>query len=350
MLARTLAVLGYAACSVAPKHAVPVSLVVEGDRAAVGALGPGDVEGLELRVVDVPPVVHTPPSSDAPAITKARSAYASGEFDTCRAHVAPLDLVAMLSSGRRDLAARALALDAACAWGGLAKTDAQRIAARFASFGLELPAQVVAPDVEAMIGEASAAAGRSPRHAITIRGVQGARLSLDGRAAGCVLPCTLDVASGDHVLAAFADGFVDAARLVRVPETTSVELSQPPASPELAARQWRARRDRGAPTTDPTGLALLARVARAPRIAVLYGSDRLDGALLVDGVIRARGVRDRGEGATLVRELAYDSGVLERPSVLQRPWFWIVVSGLTLAVAGATVAYIYEPETRTVIR
>jgi hypothetical protein len=38
----------------------------------------------------------------------------------------------------------------------------------------------------------------------------------------------------------------------------------------------------------------------------------------------------RGATPQLVREFAYDAGILQRPRVWQRPWFWIAVTGATL--------------------
>src|SRR4051812_22265402 len=64
------------ACAPAPKHALAVALLVEGDAAAVGALPPGAVPGLELRALALP-APAPPPASDAAAlVTRARSAYA----------------------------------------------------------------------------------------------------------------------------------------------------------------------------------------------------------------------------------------------------------------------------------
>jgi cytochrome b subunit of formate dehydrogenase len=50
-----------------------------------------------------------------------------------------------------------------------------------------------------------------------------------------------------------------------------------------------------------------------------------------------------------VRELAYDAGLLRRPHVWQRPWFWIAVTGVTLALSGAIVYAVYEPDVQTMV-
>lgn len=347
MLARWMILLTLGACAPALKHPISVAILVEADPTAVGELAPHAVAGLELRTVELPAPPAVPTDVSAPVITRARAAYASGDLDACRSELAKVDVVHLLAAANRALASRAITLEAACAWGALAKTDAKTAAARIASFGLELPESAVAPDVEQLIGTAVADAGKAPRHQLAVQGETGARLSIDGRSAGCTLPCTLDVAGGDHVLAVEADGFMPAFRLVRTPETTQVNIAQQPASAQLAAQQWRARLGRGLPGTDAVGVALIAKLAGDQRIAVLRGGTQLEGAIIVDGALRAQAVRDRGQGPALVRELAYDGGVLQRPTVWQRPWFWIAVSGAAVAVAGAIVWATYEPDIQT---
>jgi hypothetical protein len=335
------------ACGSAPKHAIAVAVLVEGDAAAVGAVAPDAVPGLELRALALPAPAPAPANAAAALVTRARSAYAQGDHDACRAELARVELVRVLAAGDRNLAARAVTLEAACAYGARRPADAQAASTRLAALGLALPEAAVAIEVEAMIGKAIAAVGRGPRHGLAVTGEAGARLAVDGRPAGCALPCTIDLPAGDHVLAADADGFEPAARLVRVPDTRTVALEQVPASPELAARQWRARLGRGLSPTDPTGVALIARLARSPRVVLLRGGERVDGALVVDGALAASGARRRGEAPALVRELAYDARVLRRPPVWARPWFWIAASGATLLAAAAVVAVTYEPDVRT---
>ncbi len=324
-----------------------MAILVEADAAAVGELAPRSVAGLELRTVEIPSPPAAPIDVAAPVITRARAAYASGDFDACRSELAKVDVVQLLVAQNRALASRAITLEAACAWGALAKADARTAAARLASFGLELPVSAVAPDVEQLIGAAVATSGKEPRHQLAVEGEVGARLALDGRPAGCTLPCTLDVSGGDHVLAVDTDGFMPASRVVRAPDITQIKLAQQPASAQLAAQQWRARIGRGLPGTDAVGVSLIAKLAVEQRIAVLRGGSRLEGSIIVDGALRAQAVRDRGEGPPLVRELAYDGGVLQRPAVWQRPWFWIAASGAAVVIAGAIVWATYEPETRT---
>lgn len=351
MVARDIFILGFllglGACAATPKHPINVAILVDGDPAAVGDIPPRAVAGLELHTIELPAPPAPPPDDGAPGITRARAAYAGGDFDACRSELAKVDVIRLLVAANRALAARAITLEAACAWGALAKGEAQTAAMRLASFGLELPESAVAPDVEQLIGAAVAAAGTAPRHRLAVDGETGARLSIDGRPAGCALPCTLDVSGGEHVLAVEADGFMPASRLVRSPDLQEVTLAQEPASAQLAAQQWRARIGRGLPATDALGVALITKLAGHQRIALLRGGTRLEGALIVGGALRAQAVHDRAQGPALVRELAFDGGVLQRPAVWQRPWFWIAMSGAAIVIAGGIVAATYEPEIQT---
>jgi len=209
---------------------------------------------------------------------------------------------------------------------------------------------VVAPDVEQMIAGVITAHGRAPRVALAIHGEAGARLAIDGRPAGCAPPCTLDVAPGDHVLAIATDGFAPATRLVRVAAAQEVSLAQAPAAAALAAQQWRARRGRGLPGADAIGAKLIARFGKQRRIALLSGGARLEGALIVDGVVRARTERGPGEAPAALRELAYDASLLQRPTIFQRPWFWIALTGAAIAAGATTVWLVYQPDVMTELK
>ena len=54
---------------------------------------------------------------------------------------------------------------------------------------------------------------------LSIDGVSGARLVVDGRDAGCAVPCTIDLRPGDHVVAVTADGYLPASKQIRVPDS-----------------------------------------------------------------------------------------------------------------------------------
>ena len=151
----------------------------------------------------------------------------------------------------------------------------------------------------------------------------------------------MDLVPGDHVLAVSADGFADAHRQLRITDRAEITLAQPPADPALAAAQWRARAGRGLPALDAIGARLIARLGE-PRVAVLTGDPATrSGALIIDGAIAASA--SAASDATLLRELAYEAGVLHRPTLWQRPWFWIAVSGVALGVAAGIAALTYQP-------
>jgi hypothetical protein len=340
MLARRIVALaGLAACAPTPKHPIPVAVVVDGDRAAVGSLGA--VTGLELHELALPAPSAPPPDASAALVAGARTAYAKGDFDACRAQLDKLAIDKLLARGERALPARALAIETACAWGAMDKTAAAASAARLAAFGLDLPDVSLPPDVERVLGDAIAAAGAAKRAPFAVSGVAGARLVVDGRPAGCALPCAIDLPPGDHVLAVDADGYEPALRVVRTPDAASAQLEQTRAPAELAAQQWRARVGRGLPPADVTGAALLGALG-GTRVAHLHGESRVSGSLVVDGKLVATATRDRGDSSALVRELAYDGGVLPRPAVWQRPWFWIAASGAVALVAGTIIAVTYQ--------
>nr|HEX4313545.1 PEGA domain-containing protein [Kofleriaceae bacterium] len=345
MMALAAAVACAPGCAATPRHAIPIAVVVDGDRAAVGALP--RVGGLELHEVALPEPPAQPADTAAPALVRARGAYQSGDLDACRRELAAVDVAAALARGDRDTAATALALDAGCAWANRAPADARADAARLASLGLALPAGLVPPDVEAVIGDAITGAGSAARVPLAIAGAAGARASVDGNPPACAVPCTLALAPGEHVVAVDTDGFVPAAQTVRLPDIAAVQLAQQPAPAALAAQQWRARVARGQPAADATGATLLARFASAPRVVYLHGDARVAGELVVDGKLVASIDRERGDTADAVRELAYDGGVLHRPAVWQRPWFWIAVAGVAVVAAGTIVAVTYTPSIRT---
>ncbi|HEY0191268.1 MAG TPA: hypothetical protein VGC42_09125 [Kofleriaceae bacterium] len=344
--ARVLA-LAVAGCGARAAHPIPVAVLVDGEPAPLLPAPPLPViDGLALHPLVIPAAPRAAPDDTAAPLARARQAYAAGDFEACRGELARIDVPRVLAGGARDLAARSLAFDAACAWGQQAQATARGLAARLASFGLALPDTQIAPDIEAVLGDAIVAAGNARAHALVVRGEPGARLRVDGQPPACALPCTVELVPGAHVLAVSADGFTDAMREVRIPDTTDVQLAQMPAAPALAAVQWRAREGRGLPAADAVGARLIAQLGGERRIAVLSPrSSGLTGALIVDGALAATATA--GDRASLIRELAYDAGVLHRPAVWQRPWFWIAVSAVAVGSAAAITAITYQPTHHT---
>ncbi len=322
------------ACAPTPKHPIAVAVLVD------GAPLPADaVTGLALHAATLPPEPPEPIESVSSSLVAARSSYASGSADRCREQLAVVDIPAVLAHGNRAAAARALALDTACAYQGLARDDAARIATRLAVLGLDLPADAVAREAEDLIVAAIAKASAAPRAKLAVTGVAGARVAVDGKPPSCVIPCPLELVPGEHVIAIEADGFAPAWKSVRVPDVSTFAIDQQPAPRELAASQWRRRVGRGLPATDAKGAQLLGLAVAEPRLVVLTDTT---GTLIVDGTLRATGTRD-------IRELAYDGGLLQRPKLWQRPWFWIVVAGATAVVSGAVIYATYQPEIETMV-
>lgn len=348
MVARSLVLIAVlAACAPKQQNTIPVAILVDGDRGRVGAIAKTSVSGLDLHSLELPAPAPLAPEPSGTAVAHARSLYASGDFDACRDVLAKIDVAHLLAIRERELAARVLTLATACAWGALDKSAAMTTAARIASYGLELTDLAVSPDVERVIGDAVATSGKAPRSALGVTGEVGARLGVDGREAGCALPCTIDLAPGDHVIAVDADGFQPAVQTVRTPDTKNLAMRQQPASAELAARQWRARIGRGQPAADIVGAALIGKLAKDSRVAYIRGDKQLTGALVVDGKLVASARGEPGAGPALVRELAYDGRLLHRPSIWQRPWFWIATTAAVAVAAGAVVAVTYEPDKHT---
>ena len=334
-----------AACSATPKHRIAVATIVEGDRAKVGALDPHAIAGLELHPFTIPPA-PAPPTDDTPAIVaRARAGYVSGEFEACRGELAKIDLDKLLVAQQRALAGRVLAFDAACAYGAKAPALARGLAQKLARMGLELPDAPFAREEETLLTQAIATAGSEPRLAISVGGLAGARLFVDGKPAGCTLPCTVDTPAGDHFLAVELDGYAPIARWATITQATTINFNPRPASPEIALAQWRARIGRGLAPADSVGAKLIAQLSGQPRVAYLMGGTQIAGTLIVDGEPKATDERD--EAVPLVRDLAYNANVLKRPALWQRPTFWIVTSIAVAAVAGAIVYAVYEPEVRS---
>ncbi len=348
IVSRWISLLLLAACSARAAHPVPLGVLALGDRAALGDLA-ATQEGLAVRVLESPPPPPEPADTVAAALARARTAYVRGQLDTCLGEARTIDTAELLVASDRGRAARALALVIACNEGATLHAEARAVATRFASYGLELPESTVAPDVEALIGAEVERVGRAPRARLAIATVTGARLRVDGRPAGCEAPCTVELAPGEHVVSAEADGFAAGHASVRVPDATQASIELLPATALLAAQQWRARLGRGQPATDAIGARLIGRFALEPRVAVLVGGPRVEGALIIDGRVVARNDAPTGAAGPLLRELAYDARILRRPPVWERPWFWIAVGVGAFVVAGALVAVTYEPPVHTVV-
>jgi hypothetical protein len=95
----------------------------------------------------------------------------------------------------------------------------------------------------------------------------------------------------------------------------------------------------------PPSLHLLADATRARNLALLVARGgahpSIQGALVVDGEIRARAERENRAGAAapqVLRDLLVSGHVIESASVLTKPLFWVAV---VVAAAGAAVLTYY---------
>jgi len=293
------------------------------------------------------------------ALLDARRAYISAEFDRCLSGLADDTVLhRILARGGRQRVARVLFWRVACRVGAGDEPGAARDAARFAELGLAVPPDVDAatPDVEAALVAALRQVERAPRVGCEVQSNVRAVVMIDGRAAGCQTPCTVDLVPGDHVVSGAADGAVPNWQLVRVLDdgaTVSLDLEEAP--PDLAARQWTARWAERQDIDAAASVTLLARATRARRLVLLrVVAGGLEGVFTVDGVVAARASQESANLTEstheLMRELLIEGGVMEpAPGLVESPWLWIAVGVAAIGAAAVTAALLYDPPTRTVV-
>ncbi|MCC6996274.1 MAG: PEGA domain-containing protein [Deltaproteobacteria bacterium] len=337
-----------------------VTVVVAGDAALArqvrGRLGQPLGFKAQLRLASLP-------DREAPAVpvagldrdlAAARQAYVDADVTRCLELLAGDRHLTLLAQARAAEAARVLFWRLACDVAAGDDLAASADAGNFAAMGLSVPpdADVISPEVEARI----AAAAPRQQHTLTIASSStGARVLVDGRWRGCVTPCKLDVAAGDHVIAVEADGFMPASRILRVDTASTVEFDLAPASPTVAAQQWLRRHGAG-DLEGTTALNLLAIAVRA-RTMVLLVVDRrergrLRGVLTSDGLVLARGEASWGSAQPrdLVRDLLLRAQLLAPPPLYKRAGFWVGLGAAAAVAAGITAALLFEPEVETTVR
>lgn len=342
MLAPCLAVV----LAAAPAETGKTSVTVVVDGAATSARE--RLTQLELpvalRLAEVPQV-SPPPSSAAWAarLANARKAWVQAAFDAC---LRELDdeaaLNELLAAQERELAARLITWRTACLSGAMQPQRAQAVAATLGVLGLSLPpdAASLTPDVEALLARAITSTPAATLSVSVTSVPAGASVAVDGRPGACTAPCTVNLVPGAHVVHLSADGYTPAWR-VTTGELPEVTLE--PASPEVAAAQWRRRIERGDAIDGELPVRLLSTALRTPRLAVFTADPAapktLRGALAVDGVLVTRATReDDVEG--LVRDLLVRGKVVEEAPPLYRRWpFWVAVGAAAVA-AGVTTAVV----------
>lgn len=293
----------------------------------------------------------------ASAVTTAASAFASADFARCSHALDDVAVHELLARSRRDLAARTLMWTAACALADDRRADAERAATQLATLELEIPAVVTRPDVEGLVASTLASVAARPRRSITIRSnARSARVAIDGTAARCTAPCTVELHSGEHVVVVSADRFEPASATFSVGDAPALlDVTLTPASAARAAEQWNARERANAPSDSADSMALLSTATAARRIARIdvdqeHGSSRLRAVLAIDGAIASRSEQrstpePRDEDASaLVRDLLVRGRVIEpaRP-LYTSPWFWVAIGVAAGAGVGVSAWYFTRP-------
>jgi len=352
----------------------PIALTVVAAEARGGAILDRAVhtpidDAVRLRVVHLPESASVDPAAEraladrAARLALARDAYVThGDFDACLAALDDAALVpAALAAGDRDGAARVLTFRCACALARGDEAAALDVARTLGALGLAVPASAddISPRAERLLADAVVAAHAAPTVRVEVAVTPaGAQVALDGRASTCRAPCVLALRAGAHVIAATADGYDDAHTRIEVAldQPAQVALRLPPATPERAARQWRAR---SAAESD-TGAALnLLQVAARDRRIVWFdaapaprGQLRVRLALAIDDV-RPRRMERLALAADIVpatraalRELLTEAGVIPPRPLYEEPLFWAAVVAAGLISGGISAALLFEPSVR----
>jgi hypothetical protein len=339
----------------APTATPQVSVVVRGTPAAAQAVHAG-LEGATLGVtfqrVELPQTVSLERSDGSveARLAAARRHYTNARFRDCQAALGEAALgEQLLGEGSRLLASRWVLWSIACSVGAGQRAAAEAQARQFATWGLEVPADVGStnPDVEEVLARALRDIAERPRATLHLSSEQLASLAIDGRSGACTTPCAVDLPVGDHLVRAEAEGFVPQARSVRVEAAgATLSLTLLPAAPSLAAQQWLTRYGPAQEMDGPGSLRLLSVALRAPRLLVLSAdATRLTGALAVDGAVVARAERvvsrpeELAEASRgLASDLLFRGRVVEpAPALYRRPAFWVGVGAAAVVGTVTTV-------------
>ena len=327
-----------------------VTVVVQGPgaTATIATLSAASLP-VELRLTDAPTAAAPFANAEGEWPTRlaaARKAYVSANFTECLRQLEGDSAAAeLLASGERLLASRLLTWRTACHFGARQSEPARTAAEAMASFQLTLPEDIgsTTPDVEALLARAFTQVGAREVKRVAFSSVpEGATVELDGRPGGCITPCGMDLWAGGHVVRLSADGSTPSWRVISTQDAAAA-FTLEPASPELAAVQWRRRTAQGAALDSEGSVRLLSTSLRAPRLLVVSADPAaprtLRGALAVDGVLTARAERE-GDAEGLVRDLLVRGQVIEEAPPLYKRWpFWLAVGAAAVA-AGVTTAVV----------
>lgn len=323
----------------------------------------GSSYGVTVRVAALPnaPSIPAAPKGEVElTLASARKHYLTGGFEgaqQCAAELRDAHLIwESLASGMRATALRILLWKTVC--DAIFQEDAAVAdASNFASLEAELPSEASSIPVRAseLLGQALASAEKEGRRSVTIAAqralspVVDASVFVDGQPSACKTPCAIDLRPGDHWIRVERDGFGPSARVVRVersPTTARIVFDLEVASPEEASRQWTRRfGGSGEPSDSAASLELLSLAVRTQQLVFLKSEAlgpgvRLRGALTRNGAIAAREERDgtdlRGGpdvARDVVRDLLVKGKLVEDPSLLKKPLFWVIVASVTTAAA-----------------
>lgn len=325
----------------------------------------------DLRFADLPSAPRAPSNAAAVELdlAGARKAYIDAEFKACVDRLGePSRLTDLLADGKRLLAERLLFWRIACRVGAGSTADARGDAEAFAAYDLEAPPDVesAAPEVESLLASAAQHVAAAPRVPLavrfdvepgaTFRVAARAVVALDGRAAVCTAPCTVDVHPGDHVVRVEADGFGPEIHRVRA-AAPSAELVAHlnPAPPEVAAAQWTSRYADSPSVDSAVSVGLLAVATRSRSLAVVAAEptpkgSRLFGVLALDGGVAARAERSAGRdedlpdvAPALVRDLLLRGQLIPETPIYKRPLFWLAIGAAAAVAATLTILFVYQP-------
>ncbi len=340
-----------------PAGAPAVTVVVEGPAAQTAkARLQTTTLPVELRLVATPPASAQRVATGVwPArLAAARTAYVTADFPACLQKLEGDRAVSeLLADGERLLAARLLAWRAACHTGAKQPEPARVAAEALALAQVPLPEDVASmtPEVEALLAQAQVDVGAKPMSEVRVDSrPAGAQVEIDGRPAACTTPCTMELSSGPHVVRLSADGYTP---VWKVLAAADISVALEPASPELAATQWRKRAEKGEAVDSAVSMQLLSTSLRAPRLVVMASDPAtpslLRGALAVDGQLQVRAERDADvEG--LVKDLLVRGQVVEEAPPIYARWpFWVAV-GAAVAGGVTTAAVLASRDPTTTVK
>ena len=354
-LAASLLLVG---CAHAPAP-VALSIVVRGDDAAATetrrAIESAPLAGITKTMLDVRATADGTPSQSDDALDRARAAYDEPSFPKCLAAVGDPSLVSnALGRGDRERASKLLFWKTACLVLRGDEAGALASARALATYELDVPAERADPAVARLLVSTVMETSKAPRATVNVSSAGPELLvTFDGRRA-CTTPCAISAARGLHVVHVEGDDVTPVDREVAVDAAAATEarFDPPRATPDLAQKQWLERYASTPAIDGAASLHLLADATRTRNLALVVARGgahpSLRGALVIDGLVRARAEKDGAKPAdasVLLHDLLVEGRVIERTSLIERPLFWIAIVAAAGLAAGVTYALATLPHT-----